>query len=212
MKLRTFLWVAALSTVLIACGDDDSPNPSISFENAVYEATFRVAGATADAISTSGGITPADVALAEGTDASVSYNTDTGLLEWSNELPLDETSVTLVANSGSSEITTTVMLNNSFVGTFLGSYTNGASTIPVQIVFGENESDPVVTANELATNIESWERTGYDLRIEYTVEGANASTTFVGIIEVETGAVTGDVFDGENMDVGDFSIDLNLDN
>lgn len=209
MKLRTFLWVMALSTVLIACGDDDSPNPSISFENAVYEATFRVAGET-EAISTSGGITPADVALAEGTHASVSYNTDNGTLEWSNELPLDETSVTLVANSGSNEITTTVVLNNSFAGTFLGEYTNGAFTVPLEIVFGEN--DPVVTANNLATTIIDSDRTGHDIRIEYTIEGANENTILVGIINPETGAVTGDVLDGNSDDVGDFSIDLNLDN
>ncbi|MEM9685941.1 MAG: hypothetical protein AAF934_03360 [Bacteroidota bacterium] len=200
MKLRTFLWVMALSTALIACKDDDNDRFSIEFDNEVYEATFRTLGETEPVTITSDIGTP-EIVIDAGTDPAISYNMDTGILSWSELLPLDETSVTLVATSGSRETTTTIMINNSFAGEFSGSFAD--SGMDITFIFNADVLTVNVDGNE--GDVTSWDRNGYGITVTYSIAGL--STTLSGTIN-PSGQITGQALDNDGQPIDEFTLDM----
>ncbi|MEM9685939.1 MAG: hypothetical protein AAF934_03350 [Bacteroidota bacterium] len=191
MRLKTFLQLVALSLVFVACKDDDNDRFYITFNNYVYEALYFTAGETEPMTITSD-VGPPEVALAEGTHSSITYNNDTDVLSWSPQLPLDETIVTVTATSGSRETTTIVILRNKFQGNFSGTYMNMEIPVNVALEFRTdsegNEITPRISVDGIEAENIGFLRYGTELELTYTIAPNNFTIeatidTALGILE-----------------------------
>lgn len=128
MKPTPFLSIFLLCMILISCGriNDDGPI-TITFDQKLYETTFYKAGQTQMPVITSDLGFP-EVSVSPGTHYSISYNDAAEVIEWTEELPLGETYVTVVATVDDMEATTEILINNTFDATFIGGYNFNVSS------------------------------------------------------------------------------------
>ncbi|MEM9685940.1 MAG: hypothetical protein AAF934_03355 [Bacteroidota bacterium] len=237
MRLKTFLWMMVLSTAIISCSDDNNDDDfsinnsddDFSITNTSYESDFQgviklfIGDGAETSFRTSEGIQlipsrvndPAatTVTLAEGTDPSISYDPETGRISWAEELPLDETTVDFSATYDGDTFSDSFTITNRMgsdkkVNTFSGSYTNGISEIGLSLEFSEDGL--TVTANDTPLQEEEveFERTGYEINITFKPSEEGENITLIGTIDHESGQITGDVFNADGIDIGDFIVNI----
>lgn len=165
MKIKTFIWTAALSAAFIACSKSEDGGElsefSIRFQPDIYETAFYASGETQPLIITSATGQADMVYLSPSTHSSISYSNSTGKVRWTKMLPLGQTTVTVVAALDNRETITTFKVNNNFQGGFTGGYNYDASTETLTHVnfvaqFNSNGTVAINDDGDLGTG--TWQR------------------------------------------------------
>ncbi len=122
---KNFIAILLVALTICSCSSDDDNNTQqfyLTIDTTEYEAMFYTNGETEAVNLILNGSEPL-LALAEGTDESISFNPITLKIEWTKLLPLGDNNVTLIATGTNGEQDqVTVTITNKFQGTFSGGY------------------------------------------------------------------------------------------
>ena len=114
------------------------------------------------------------ITFAEGTHASISYDPADRKVKWTQALPLDENTITVVATVGSRETTTEITITNVFEGvTFVGGSNNDPSNDDPDQAFINaytlefNSDDNLNYEINAISGMGTWTRTGNTITATY---------------------------------------------
>ena len=213
MKLKAFLLIAVLSMFVISCSKDDDNNSealSISFTPGTYNTAFYVAGET-EAGTVTSNIGDPEISVSAETDPSITYNNATGRVEWTEELPLGENVVTVVAAVGSREATTDIIIDNAFQGSFTGGYNFNVGSMnltSLNYTLQFNSDGTLMVDDDGNMGEGTWTRDGSAITASYDFGGATPTTIQANVSYNSMEAfVAGTWYSGASQ--GYFRVDIN---
>lgn len=204
--LKTKLALAViLFTFITSCSSDDDnatavQTPSVSYTTTTLDAVFfQVGNSDAPTINWNGNQGSFSLATPI---TGLSINSTTGVLNWTNSLPMGIHNIQAIATNSAGQTTVNITINNPLQGIFTGTYDNASffeiefNTDGTMLIRANDETNPTTATG-------TWSVNGSNILADYTYD-TNDEYSLTGLITqgATTAIYEGDWFSGHGSIAG----------